>query len=368
MNISDKNLKNEERASFALRSLYAGYGYSQFKMSKFEEYDLYVRNKDFLISDGVITFTDTNGRLLALKPDVTLSIIKNCKEETGVVQKMYYNENVYRVSGSTKSFREIMQVGLECIGDIDAYCISEVLTLAAKSLITISDEWVLDISHIGILLDAIDALGLSDEEKRALIKCVGEKNLHEAALICGDREEASLLLSLISTYGNASDVTKKLYSLGVREEYIRELEDICNALDVCGLSENLRIDFSVVDDIKYYNGIVFKGYVHGVPQSILSGGRYDNLMRRMGKRAGAIGFAVYLDALEALSENNERYDVDTLIIYDENETPLNINRAATRIRDTGASVIAQRKIPEKLRYKRLLKLSCGEVTVLEENA
>ncbi|MBQ2743239.1 MAG: ATP phosphoribosyltransferase regulatory subunit, partial [Oscillospiraceae bacterium] len=136
----------------------------------------------------------------------------------------------------------------------------------------------------------------------------------------------------------------------------------------CGLSENLRIDFSVVDDIKYYNGIVFKGYVHGVPQSILSGGRYDNLMRRMGKRAGAIGFAVYLDALEALSENNERYDVDTLIIYDENETPLNINRAATRIRDTGASVIAQRKIPEKLRYKKLLKLSCGEVTVLEENA
>ena len=104
MNISDKNLKAEERASFALRSLYAKYGYSQFKMSKFEEYDLYVRNKDFLISDGVITFTDTNGKLLALKPDVTLSIIKNCKDEDNSVQKMYYNENVYRVSGSTKSF------------------------------------------------------------------------------------------------------------------------------------------------------------------------------------------------------------------------------------------------------------------------
>ncbi len=368
MNISDKNLKNEERASFALRSLYAGYGYSQFKMSKFEEYDLYVRNKDFLISDGVITFTDTNGRLLALKPDVTLSIIKNCKEEPGVVQKMYYNENVYRVSGSTKSFREIMQVGLECIGDIDAYCISEVLTLAAKSLITISDEWVLDISHIGILLDAIDALNLSESDKRALIKCVGEKNLHEASRICGESEAATLVLSLISTYGNAREVTEKLRTLGVREEYVKELESISSALDVCGLSNNLRIDFSVVDDIKYYNGIVFKGYVHGVPQSILSGGRYDNLMRRMGKRAGAIGFAVYLDALESLSEKSERYDVDTLIIYGEDENPVSISRAATRIRDTGLSVIAQRTVPEKLRYKRLIKLSGGEVTVLEENA
>ena len=52
-------LKKEEQAVFTLRGLYENYGYSPYKMSKFEEYDLYVRNKDFLISDGVITFTDT---------------------------------------------------------------------------------------------------------------------------------------------------------------------------------------------------------------------------------------------------------------------------------------------------------------------
>jgi len=368
MNISEKNLKNEERASFALRSLYAKYGYSQYKMSKFEEYDLYVRNKDFLISDGVITFTDTNGRLMALKPDVTLSIIKNCKDEAGTVQKMYYNENVYRVSGNTNSFREIMQVGLECIGDIDSYCVSEVVMLAARSLMTVSDEWVLDISHIGILTEAMDALGLDSDTTREIIKCVGEKNLHEATRICGDGDAAKTLLSLITTYGSARDVLDKLRALKVNPTYIKELEDIVAALDLCGLSKNLRIDFSVVDDIKYYNGIVFKGYVHGVPSSILSGGRYDNLMKRMGKRAGAIGFAVYLDLLEFLSEKSERYDVDTLILYDGNEPALNVSRAVARICDSGASAIAQRKIPEKLRYKKLLKLKDGEVTVLEDNA
>ena len=180
MNISAKNLKSEERASLSLRALYAKYGYAQYKMSKFEEYDLYVRNKDFLISDGVITFTDTNGKLMALKPDVTLSIIKNCKEAPGTVQKMYYDENVYRVSGSTKNFREIMQVGLECIGDIDAYCASEVIMLAGMSLASLSDGWVLDISHIGILNEAVDSLGLSEDKKREVIACVGEKNIHEA--------------------------------------------------------------------------------------------------------------------------------------------------------------------------------------------
>lgn len=116
MNIDSNSLKYDERAIFVLRSLYSKYGYSYYKMSKFEEYDLYVRNKDFLVSDSVITFTDTNGRLMALKPDVTLSIIRHIKDEPGVVQKLFYNENVYRVSQKTRTFKEIMQVGLECVG------------------------------------------------------------------------------------------------------------------------------------------------------------------------------------------------------------------------------------------------------------
>ena len=52
-----------ELAELSLRALYSEYGYRQYKMSKFEEYELYLRNKDFLVSDNVITFTDTDGRL-----------------------------------------------------------------------------------------------------------------------------------------------------------------------------------------------------------------------------------------------------------------------------------------------------------------
>ena len=109
----------------ALRALYDRYGYRQYRMSKFEEYDLYARNKDFLISDHVITFTDLSGKLMALKPDVTLSIVKNSAPNSGI-RKVYYNENVYRVSENTHQFKEIMQAGLECIGDIDLYDIFEI--------------------------------------------------------------------------------------------------------------------------------------------------------------------------------------------------------------------------------------------------
>ena len=106
MTIDQNILKFDEKVVFTLRSLYASYGYRQFKMSKFEEYDLYSKNKDFLVSDGIITFNDTNGKLLALKPDVTLSIIKNARGEKSETEKFYYNENVYRISGPPSPIRK----------------------------------------------------------------------------------------------------------------------------------------------------------------------------------------------------------------------------------------------------------------------
>ena len=134
MNNNDLFLSFNEKVVYSLRSLYSSYGYSQYKMSKFEEYDLYAANKDFLISDSVITFTDTNGKLMALKPDVTLSIIKNIKDEPEALNKVFYNENVYRISGGSHTYKEIMQAGLECIGDIDLYDIYETVSLSAESL------------------------------------------------------------------------------------------------------------------------------------------------------------------------------------------------------------------------------------------
>ena len=88
-------IKNDEDAILKFKNLYKKFGYRQYKMNKFEEYDLYAENKNFLLNSNIITFTDLNGKLMALKPDVTLSIAKNVKE-TERTQKLYYNENVYR--------------------------------------------------------------------------------------------------------------------------------------------------------------------------------------------------------------------------------------------------------------------------------
>ena len=69
MEFDQSILRQGERTIYRLRGLYERCGYSRFKMSRFEEYDLYIRNKDFLVSDRMITFTDARGVLMALKPD-----------------------------------------------------------------------------------------------------------------------------------------------------------------------------------------------------------------------------------------------------------------------------------------------------------
>ena len=361
--INKQVLKPDERALLTLRSLYGSYGYLPFKMSKFEEYDLYVRNKDFLISDSIITFTDTSGKLLALKPDVTLSIIKNGTDEAGCKQKVYYNENVYRPSGETRQYKEIMQAGLECIGDIGVYDLYETLFLAAKSLESISEDFVLEVSHLGILRGILDDVNGGADFDSEIIRLVKEKNAHEIGALCRDRgvseEMTEVLRSFVTIYGDPDSVLERL-------EPICKNEVSRGALDILGqirslfgdreIARKLRFDFSMVSDMNYYSGIVFGGFIDGIPESVLSGGQYGKLMKKMGRRSDAVGFALYLDLLEGLERESVKYDVDVLLLCGKDAEASAIAARTEELVASGRSVSVQRAIPERLRYRELIEL------------
>jgi len=367
MEILDMKLNRREEAVYNLRSLYRRYGFSQFKMSKFEEYDLYVRNKDFLISDGIITFTDTDGKLLALKPDVTLSIIKNFRPSAGLVSKLYYDENVYRVDAGTQSFKEILQLGIECMGDLSEYDLYEVILLAAKSLKELSREAVLDLSHFGLLTDLIDSFSVSKETKRKLIEAIGEKNVYELEQLClsANLSEAQkdALTALLTRYGKPESVIpalkEKLQSF-IDVSCLDFLEQMCNQLCSEGFEDMIRIDFSVVNHTDYYNGIVFKGFIKSVPNAVLSGGQYDRLMEKMVGGARAIGFAVYLDRLEGTISDSSGYDFDALLICGDRADFKQVDSAVKDLMNRFGSVMVQKAKPEKMRFREeFLLTDCG---------
>lgn len=336
----------EETVISQLAELYESYGYSYYKVSRFEEYDLYARNRNFLSGGQILTFNDADGRLMALKPDVTLSIVKNTKDDEGM-KKIYYKENVYRVPRSGSGFKEIMQSGLECIGDIDRYATGEVIMLAASSLESVSSEYILDISHIGITAGILE--GTDDETADAILKAMSEKNAPMLEKICEkDRlpqEKKQLLEQLIRLYEPIGTGIERLKNMELPKECreaVTELEELCDVLKLYGIDKNIYLDFSIICDTDYYNGIFFKGFIAGIAESVLSGGRYDNLMRRMGKKSGAIGFAVYLNQLENLEAKTDRYDADVLITYSEGSDIKKIIEAAGSYIAAGKSVRVQK--------------------------
>ncbi|MBR3242833.1 MAG: ATP phosphoribosyltransferase [Parasporobacterium sp.] len=305
MIIDDSVLQEDEKIIFTLRKLYGSYGYLPFRMSKFEEYDLYARNKDFLVSDNVITFTDTNGKLLALKPDVTLSIIKSSSDDAEIVQKVYYNENVYRVSKGNGSFSEIMQTGLECFGNVKEEQLCEVIELAVKSLETLSESAVLEISNLDLVEDVIHSLNLTREGEERAWTILSEKNPDGLDSLCeqegADPEALKVLKHLLKMSGRIKKVLPEL--CGIFPENSGFLT-ILKKLAASDHADRIAIDFSITGDINYYNGIVFNGLIEGAPIKVLSGGQYDRIMQKLGRKSKAIGFAVYLDALELINDKS----------------------------------------------------------------
>ena len=351
--IDEKILKTGERAVFALRQLYRSHGYLPYKMSKFEELEYYIRNKDFLISDRFISFNDLGGKLLALKPDVTLSIVKSREPSPGCKQKVYYNESIYRADRDKSRFCEMMQTGLECIGSIDLYDIYEAVTLAAQSLALISEDFILQISHLGILSAALDAMGADESFRRAATACISEKNAHDLARICREQgADPATLTGFIDAYGDRAKVITKLDALCPCDA-LEELKALSTLLDSSPYADRIIFDFSVVGDMNYYNGVLLGGYISGISDRLLSGGQYDKLMEKLGRTGGAIGFALYLDLLEQLPEPKAGYDVDVLLLYDD---PADAAREVAKLTAAGKTVSAQREENDRIRCRERLDL------------
>lgn len=368
MNIFTKN----ETDLFELCSLYESYGYKRYKMNKFENYDLYIEYRNFLTTENIITFNDLNGKLMALKPDITLSIAKNSKDND--TRKVYYNENVYRTSRNTHEYKEKMQVGVEYIGDVDLYSVAEVISLSIKSLNIISGNYIMDISHMGFITGLFDEANFDDIQKIKILSFMSKKDAHEMQKFCIDSnvsaEITDKIVQLLSIYGTFEATIEKAKTLVINNKMqtaIDEMESVYKVLKASGEEKNINIDFSIVNDMTYYNGIIFQGYVENIPCSILYGGRYDNLLQKMGKNNQAIGFAIYYDLLELYSKSEDEYDVDIQLVYGKDVNAEDLFCVINNYIAQGFSVSAQNKFNSRLKYKTLLEYKSGEVSKVENN-
>lgn len=363
-------LRPAERAVLSICALYEDHGFKKYKISKFEDYGFFERYKNFLPGEHILSFTDLDGRLLALKPDITLSIIKHTRADASVSERLYYLESIYRESAEGGAFRETSQLGLEFLGPVDDFVLAETVALAAASLAAFTDKYWLEMGHMGFVTGLLDDIAPAHDCYFAILRCLRMKSLHELEVICRQGSlhprDIADLRTLMSLAGPADEILVKATAI-VRnqgmEDALRELAatKVASAQD----GRHLGIDLTLINDTRYYNGLLLAGYLQDVPRQVLSGGRYDSMMSSLGKKAQGLGFAIYLDVLEDLMAPEREYDVDAVLFYGDDDETATVLEAVDQLTGRGLTVYPCRQLPPNLRYKicyRMVDRALQEVT------
>ena len=319
-----KNMSKKDLVLLDIRKMYDLYGYKRISLPSFEEYDLYNENKDF-IDRNILTVMSPNAKLLALRPDITLSVAKKIsKDQSLKYSKIYYQENTYNLTKYT-GYEEDKQLGIELIGKESVFLDFEIVDLGVKSLDIINKKSLIVLSHAGFISSIFDNLNLEYEVKEEIFDCINKKNSHDIKKILENNKFVSenvkeLIYKIPELSGDLDDITKELSKYGINDnikKILLELKQLNNLLLKFHKRSKIVFDFSVIKNLNYYNGIILQGYIEGFPNVILTGGRYDRLFEKFGVDTGAVGFAILTDSLKGYYKDEDKNDFEILIAYDD---------------------------------------------------
>ena len=321
-----KNMSKKDLVLLNIRKMYDSYGYKKISLPSFEEYDLYNENKDF-IDRNVLTVMSPNGKLLALRPDITLSVAKKVsKDQSLKYSKIYYQENTYNLTKYV-GYEEDEQLGIELIGKESTFLDFEIINLAVKSLDIINKKSMIVLSHAGFISSIFENFDLEYETKEQILDCINRKNSHDIQKILKRNEHISenmkkLIYKIPELSGNLENIEKELlkYEINVNtKKILSELKQLNSLLMKFYKKSKIVFDFSVVKNLNYYNGIILQGYIEDFPNVILTGGRYDKLFEKFGVDTGAVGFAILTDGLKGYYKDTDKKDFEVLIAYDNSD-------------------------------------------------
>ena len=318
-----------------LRKLYEQYGYKKISLPTFEEYDLYSEYRDFIKSEKILTLMTPEGKLEALRPDITLSVAKKVAKDKNIKsEKIYYLENIYRFS-KMNGYKEKKQLGIELIGRETDFLNYEITNLALKSLNQINKNYIFAFSHVSFISSIFNTINIDYDLQNEILYNVQHKNKHDLEkLISGINIEEKykiLIISLPELSGPFEIIYERLQSFDLDDnlrEILDKLDKFYKLLLLSSNSDKSKIifDLSLTNNLEYYNGIIFQGYVEGLSKIILTGGRYDNLFEKFGINKGAIGFAIYLDNLKGYFKEANKKNIDILLFYDNSDYKLLISK------------------------------------------
>lgn len=342
-----EELKGYDTITKIIESLMRTYGYKQVLTPTFESYDMYDIDGAFP-RQKMFKLIDNDGKILVLRPDATIPIARMAAtgyKNKNEVLKFGYITSIFRHISCTTDFRkEFMQAGVEYFGNGLPDCDAEIIALAINILLKLGIQKLhIDIGEVSYLNSLFEEINLNQQSKIKILNYIENKNIGELRAYLSSinisQKISELLCEIPMLFGNFEETIGRARKLCINEKMSNALDNMVNTYEIMksyGYETYIFADLGFTNQFNYYSGIIFKGYINGIGEPILSGGRYDHLSSTFGVSRPASGFGINISLL--MDALNRSFDVnnyfDLLLLY-ENQSRENAIKTATKLRSLG---------------------------------
>ena len=289
-------------------SVFAAWSYEEVITPSVDYYDLFEQGMGQSEAQRGFRFTDNDGRLLALRPDVTSSVARMAAtllSERPRPLRFCYAAPVFRQQPQSHAEwrRENTQLGCELIGVGGHAADLEVLRLATEILsrLDLDSSYCITINNVEIFNGVAAQLELAAPAREELRRLIDSRETAELQRFLGnhanDEGRAFLQPTQLTGKQDVIRAARKVITNARSVAALDSLEELWTALEALGLAGRFEIDLSDVSSLDYYTGLSLKVFVHGAGTSVGRGGRYDGLTGNFGRAEPAVGFVLNLDAL-----------------------------------------------------------------------
>jgi ATP phosphoribosyltransferase regulatory subunit len=339
-----------------LLGLFASWGYQEVVTPTFEYYEVLAPAMEPLLRDRLYRFIDDHGQIMLLRPDMTTPIarlVSSRLKDQPLPQRFCYVTNVFRRDDQAGQQREYYQAGVELLGAASPEADAEALCLAAEALrLAGIGTFRLVVGQVEVLSGILAGSGLSETEQDLAKKALSRKDLvaweqlvNTARLTSAGQEIVAALPYLHGGIEILDRVAGWIASPRAREG-LDGLRRVWQLLAACGFQAELYIDLTMLRGLDYYTGIVFEGYAPGVGYPLCGGGRYDDLLSKLGFPCPATGFALGIEQIVTALERKGLPEDGVPDFYLIGADSCRLFKKAKALRESGYSVeIAVNSLP-----------------------
>lgn len=304
----------------AVMSVFDGWGYEEIAAPTVDFYALFERGMGGDEAGRSFRFADTDGRMLALRPDVTSSVARAAATLFASAPRplrFCYAASVFRQRPRSHAEwrRQSRQLGCELIGAGKPDADFEMLSIAAETLARLGLRFCITLNHAGIFNGVAEQLGLDKAEREQARRLIDARDAAELERFLerrtGTGAGTTNLVGLLAHLSGKREVLSKARGAqpdGTARRALDALERTWDVVESLELTDAFEIDLGDVSELDYYTGLVFKIYAEGAGARIGSGGRYDELTANFGRREPATGFVLDLDAITEVVARGGDFD------------------------------------------------------------